>query len=105
MCCEDFRTLSMGGGYHMYDKTMPPQGDLAAAFPPSSAVQSSVEINKVLSSFLGRSSLHASVQPALVTAGGVLVQNTLLHALVEHRNGLAISLTQRLRVASGDRLT
>jgi hypothetical protein len=84
---------------------MPPQGGLAAAFPPLSAVHSSVKIEKVLGSFLGRNGLYASIQTALVTAGGVLMQNTLLHALVEHRNGLAVSLTQRCSVALGDRPT
>ena len=60
---------------------------------------------KVLSSLLGRNCLDSRIQPALVAAGGVLMQNALLHALVEHRDGLAVRLAQRLRIALGDRFT
>src|SRR6202022_4150749 len=57
-----------------------------------------------LSSLLRRHCLDAGIQAALVAAGGVLMQNALLHALVQDRNRRAIDLTQRLRVATGDRL-
>jgi hypothetical protein len=49
-------------------------------------------------------SLDASVKAALVTAGGVLVQNTLLDALIEQGDGRAVLLAESLLVASGDGL-
>lgn len=66
----------------------------------------SVEKKKYfLGGLLGRSSLHTSIQTALVPARSVLVQNTLLDTLVQHRNRLTVGLTQRLCVAGSNRLT
>jgi hypothetical protein len=58
-----------------------------------------------LSDLLHGNSLHASIQTALVAAGGVLGQNALLDALVEHRDSGAISCAKSLRVALRNRLT
>src|SRR5882757_7636447 len=50
-------------------------------------------------------SLHTRIQPALVAVCGVLMQNTLLHALVQDRRGLAVLGCCRSMVALGDCLT
>jgi len=49
-------------------------------------------------------SLDAGVETALVTAGGVLVQDTLLDALVEHRSGRAVGFKRLGVIACGDGL-
>src|SRR5487761_1190376 len=48
---------------------------------------------------LGRQSLHASIQAALVTRSGIVVQNALLHALVEQRGGLVVLRSRRGYIA------
>jgi len=47
---------------------------------------------------------HARIESALVAGGGVLVEDALLHALIENRDGDAIGLGGGLVVASGDGL-
>jgi len=49
-------------------------------------------------------SLNAGVETALVTAGGVLVQDTLLDALVEDRSGGAVRFKRLGVIAGGDGL-
>jgi len=53
---------------------------------------------------LGGERFHARVEAALVAGGGVLVEDALLHALIENRDGDAIGLGGGLVVASGDGL-
>jgi hypothetical protein len=53
---------------------------------------------------LRRNSLHACIQTALVAVRGVLVQNALLHALVQDRRGFAVLGRCRGVVALGNRL-
>ena len=53
----------------------------------------------------GGESLDAGVQARLVAAGGVLVQDTLLNALVEDRDGLRVVGGDGLFVAGDDGLT
>src|SRR6202789_560194 len=63
------------------------------------------ESKECLSSLLRQNCLHASIQAALIAACGVLMQNTLLHALVQNRRGRAV-LRGRIGVIAGsDRLT
>ncbi len=57
-----------------------------------------------LSSLLDHDCLHASVQTALVTGCGVLVQDALLDALVQERDGAAVLNGDGLRVCGGERL-
>src|SRR5258708_29133697 len=52
----------------------------------------------------GGQSLQPCVQAALVAGDGVVVQNTLLDALVEGRNGLAVLRVGSLHVPLGDGL-
>ncbi len=60
---------------------------------------------KKLSSLLRCHSLHPRIQPALIPVRGVLMQNTLLHALVQDRRGLAVLSRCRGMIALGNRLT
>lgn len=52
----------------------------------------------------GNDSLYAGVETSLVAAGGVLVDDALLDALVEHRDGGAVGCTKGLGIAFGDGL-
>jgi hypothetical protein len=53
---------------------------------------------------LGDDGLNAGVETTLVAAGGVLVEDTLLDALVEDGDGGAIDLDEGLLVAGGEGL-
>ena len=53
---------------------------------------------------LGNDGLDAGVEAALVAARGVLVENTLLDALVEDRDGRTVDLGKGLLVAGCDGL-
>jgi len=50
----------------------------------------------------GDDGLDAGVEAALVAAGSVLVQDTLLDALVEDRDGGAVGIVEGLLVAGGE---
>src|ERR1700744_2389691 len=62
-----------------------------------SGLVSSVSQRSLGDLLLRRNRLHASIQAALVAVCRVLVQNTLLHALIENRRGRTI-LGRRLFV-------
>lgn len=53
---------------------------------------------------LDHDGLDAGVETALVTAGGVLVEDTLLDALVEDRDGGTVDVGEGLLVAGGEGL-
>lgn len=49
--------------------------------------------------------LHAGVQASLVAASGVLVDDALLHALIENGDGGAVRCAEGLGIALGDSLS
>lgn len=57
-----------------------------------------------LGSLLKRRSFHASSEAALVARSGVVVEDALLHALVERRNGLPELLVDGGGIALGEGL-